>query len=77
MLTNTVVKNTSFLRQVIQPTLALRQFSSVAFNVKSKFETAYETKMKTIQAQPKKTIEPSNTQEYGQGYYQQHLKSMR
>jgi hypothetical protein len=49
----------------------------VAFNVKSKFETAYENKMKTIQAQPKKTIEPSNTQEYGQGYYQQHLKSMR
>jgi hypothetical protein len=49
----------------------------VAYNVKSKFETAYETKMKTIKSQPKKTPEPNNTAEYGQGYYQQHLKSMR
>ncbi len=48
MLNNTVLKNTSFLRQIIQPNLALRQFSSVAFNVKSKFETAYEAKMKNI-----------------------------
>jgi hypothetical protein len=49
----------------------------VAFNVKSKFETAFETKMKNLQAQPKKTQEPSNQAEYGQGYYQQHLKNMR
>ena len=33
--------------------------------------------MKTIKSQPKKTPEPNNTAEYGQGYYQQHLKSMR
>ena len=68
----------SFLSKCIQPTLAhTRKFSSVAFNVKSKFETAYEAKMKNIQAQPKKVIEPTNSSEYGQGYYQQHLKSMR
>ena len=48
MLNNTVLKNTSFLRQIINPSLALRQFGSVAFNVKSKFETAYEAKMKNI-----------------------------
>jgi hypothetical protein len=28
--------------------MATRQFSSVAFNVKSKFETAYEAKMKNV-----------------------------
>ena len=78
MLNNAVVKNVSFLRQIIQPSLApTRQFSSVAYNVKSKFETAYETKMKTIRAQPKKTPEPENATEYGQGFYQQHLKNMR
>jgi hypothetical protein len=31
-----------------------RNFASVAFNVKSKFETAYDAKMKTIASQPKK-----------------------
>lgn len=50
---------------------------SVAFNVKSKFETAYELKMKTLQQQPKKNPEPTNQAEYGQGYYQQHLKNMK
>jgi hypothetical protein len=64
----------SFLNKVLTP--AARSFS-VAFNVKSKFETAFESKMKNLQAQPKKIPEPQNTAEYGQGYYQQHLKNMR
>lgn len=45
----------SFLNKVIasgvQPT---RSFASVAFNVKSKFETAFETKMKALAGQPAK-----------------------
>jgi hypothetical protein len=67
-------QSASFLNKCLAP--AHRSFS-VAFNVKSKFETAFETKMKNLQAQPKKTQEPSNQAEYGQGYYQQHLKNMR
>ena len=38
----------SFLSKCLQPAMATRQFSSVAFNVKSKFETAYEAKMKNV-----------------------------
>ena len=73
-----LASKTSFLAKCMQPALAgARPFGSVAFNVKSKFETAYETKMKTIRAQPKKTPEPENATEYGQGFYQQHLKNMR
>ena len=55
----------SFLAKCVQPALATRHFGSVAYNVKSKFETAYETKMKNVQAQPKKTPEPANAAEYG------------
>ena len=64
----------SFLNKCLFP--ASRSFS-VAFNVKSKFETAFETKMKNLQSQPKKIPEAANQAEYGQGYYQQHLKNMR
>ena len=64
----------SFLSKCLTP--ASRPFS-VAYNVKSKFETAFETKMKTIQGQPKKIPSPNDQAEYGQGYYQQHLKNMR
>ena len=64
----------SFLNKLLTP--ASRSFS-VAFNVKSKFETAFDTKMKTIQAQPKKIPSPKDQAEYGQGYSQQHLKNMR
>ena len=67
-------QSASFLNKCLTP--ASRSFS-VAFNVKSKFETAFETKMKNLQAQPKKVPEASNQAEYGQGYYQQHLKNMR
>jgi hypothetical protein len=67
-------QSASFLNKCLTP--AHRSFS-VAFNVKSKFETAFETKMKNLQAQPKKVQEPTNQAEYGQGYYQQHLKNMR
>jgi hypothetical protein len=46
----------SFLNKVIASTMApTRGFASVAFNVKSKFETAFETKMKNIASQPQKT----------------------
>jgi len=46
----------SFLNKVISSTMApTRGFASVAFNVKSKFETAFEAKMKTIASQPQKT----------------------
>lgn len=43
----------SFLNRVINSNIQTqaRNFS-VAFNVKSKFEAAYETKMKNIQGQP-------------------------
>ena len=67
-------QSASFLNKCLAP--AHRSFS-VAFNVKSKFETAFETKMKNLQAQPKKVQEPTNQAEYGHGYYQQHLKNMR
>ncbi len=77
MLNNAVLKNASFLGKIMQPALAVRQFGSVAFNVKSKFEAAYETKMGNLKGQTTKTPEPQNTAEYGQGYYQQHLKNMR
>jgi hypothetical protein len=43
---------------------------SVAYNVKSKFESAFEAKLKASAAQPKKPQEPQNKAEYGQGYYQ-------
>jgi hypothetical protein len=33
--------------------------------------------MKNLQAQPKKIPEANDKAEYGQGYYQQHLKNMR
>lgn len=72
-----LASRTSFLNKVIQPSLAIRPFGSVAYNVKSKFEAAYETKMNNIRAQPEKNVEPQNAVEYGQGYYQQHLKNMR
>lgn len=46
----------SFLNKVIASSvLPARNFASVAFNVKSKFETAFENKMKTISSQPQKT----------------------
>ncbi len=55
MLGSSLPQKASFLNKVITSSMApTRQFASVAFNVKSKFETAYETKMKTIKAQPKK-----------------------
>jgi len=53
MLSSTLSKAT-FLNRVIGQSTVARNFS-VAFNVKSKFETAYELKMKTAQTQPKKT----------------------
>lgn len=68
-------QSASFLNKCLNQSAA-RSFS-VAFNVKSKFETAFEAKMKNIQAQPKKVTQATNQAEYGQGYYQQHLKNMR
>jgi hypothetical protein len=52
---STAVGRVSFLNRVISAGISApaRPFS-VAFNVKSKFETAYETKMKALQGQPKK-----------------------
>ncbi len=45
----------SFLNKIISSSVQpARNFASVAFNVKSKFETAFEAKMKTVQNQPKK-----------------------
>ena len=44
----------SYLNKVLASYTPVRNFASVAFNVKSKFETAYETKMKNVKAQPKK-----------------------
>ena len=67
-------QSASFLNKLLTP--ASRSFS-VAFNVKSKFETAFETRLKNLESQPKKNPEPVNQAEYGQGYYQQHLKNMR
>lgn len=52
---SSVPQKASFLNKVITSSMVpARNFASVAFNVKSKFETAYETKMKTIASQPKK-----------------------
>ena len=48
------VGRVSFLNRVITAGVAPSRPFSVAFNVKSKFETAFETKMKNLQAQPKK-----------------------
>lgn len=55
MLSSTLQSKASFLNRVIASGVhgPARNFS-VAFNVKSKFETAYEAKMKTLQNQPKK-----------------------
>lgn len=46
------VGRVSFLNRLI--TAAPARPFSVAFNVKSKFESAYETKMNTLKGQPKK-----------------------
>lgn len=54
MLSSSLTQKASFLNRVISAAPA-RQFASVAFNVKSKFETAYDAKMKTIAGQPQKT----------------------
>lgn len=55
MLSSSLSNKASFLNRVIAAGVNTPARSmSVAFNVKSKFETAYETKMKNIQAQPKK-----------------------
>jgi len=51
-----VPSKASFLNKIIASSAQQsRGFASVAFNVKSKFETAFEAKMKTVQSQPKKT----------------------
>jgi hypothetical protein len=42
---------------------------SVAFNVKSKFEQAYEEKMESLGKIAKKVVEPKNKAEYGKQYY--------
>jgi hypothetical protein len=53
---NSAVSKASFLNRVITSGMApQRQFASVAFNVKSKFETAFEAKKKNIAGQPQKT----------------------
>lgn len=54
-----VPQKASFLNRVITSSMTpARGFASVAFNVRNKFETAYETKMKNIAAQPKKVYAP-------------------
>ncbi len=55
MLSSALSNKASFLNRVITSagSLPAREFS-VAFNVKSKFETAFETKMKTLATQPQK-----------------------
>jgi hypothetical protein len=42
----------------------MRSFS-VAYNVKSKFEDAYKTKMESLGKVTAKTVEPENKAEYG------------
>jgi hypothetical protein len=42
---------------------------SVAYNVKSKFEQAYNQKMEGLRKVPAKVIEPENKAEYGTNYY--------
>ena len=46
MLSSSLLKNASFLNRCLNVTAApTRGFSSVAFNVKSKFEAAYQSRM--------------------------------
>ena len=51
-----MLAKTSFLNRVINSTVVPSRQFSVAFNVKSKFEAAYELKLKNIAAQPKKSL---------------------
>mmetsp|Transcript_34766 Transcript_34766/g.25919 ORF Transcript_34766/g.25919 Transcript_34766/m.25919 type:complete len:274 (-) Transcript_34766:78-899(-) len=53
-----------------------RQFS-MAFNVKTRFEEAYNKAQQGKQTKTTKQVDPVNKAEYGKGYYQQHLKSMK
>jgi len=50
-----IASKASFLNRVIASGAQPSRNFSVAFNVRSKFEAAYDTKMKTLQSQPKKT----------------------
>lgn len=46
-----------------------RAFSSVAYNVKDKFEAAYAEKMAVIEKVHAPPTQPKNTAEYGEAYY--------
>ena len=49
-----MASTSTFLNKVLSSHLPARNFSSVAFNVKSKFETAFEKKRATLDGQVKK-----------------------
>mmetsp|Transcript_12333 Transcript_12333/g.12132 ORF Transcript_12333/g.12132 Transcript_12333/m.12132 type:complete len:290 (+) Transcript_12333:71-940(+) len=50
---------------------------SMAFNIKTKFEEAYEKRQEETSKVAKKQIEPQNKEEYGESFYQKNLKNMR
>ena len=49
-----MASTSTFLNKVLSSHLPARNFASVAFNVKSKFETAFEKKRATLDGQVKK-----------------------
>ena len=50
-----MLAKSSFLNRVLTSSVQPARNFSVAFNVKSKFEAAYEKKIQTLKTQPKKT----------------------
>lgn len=55
MLTSTISSKATFLNRVIASGAHPARNFSAAFNVRSKFEAAYENKMKNIKGQVQKT----------------------
>jgi hypothetical protein len=51
---NLLSQNMSYLNRMLAATVPQSRNFSVAFNIKSKFEEAYEKKLKSSQNQPKK-----------------------
>eukprot|EP00347_Sterkiella_histriomuscorum_P013416 403364788 len=69
--------NASFLQKMVMATAVPARDFSVAYNVKSKFEAAFQKKQQASGQGAKKVQEPTNKIEYGQGFYQENIKNMR